>query len=307
MAILAFLLIGEKCLNLTAKDNTMGNMKYKFKNLQTAFGSLVQEISEEGSLVNSRGSKQKELIFQHMEIEDPTDILIGLPSRKFSADYAVTEWLWYLSCRPSVENIGKLAKIWTQIKDEHGQVESNYGNYLKSQWDWVIDNLLSDSDTRRATIVINDPSHKFKNPLDYPCTHYVQFMIRDNKLHMGVNMRSNDAIFGFCNDVFTFCLFQQLLFNELKHRGLSELSLGSYFHHAGSLHLYERHFKMADKILLDVKSGQSPVNRKLKLREDWRWNDIINNNLALPTTDLSKEDILAFVQKSKRRLFDEYS
>ena len=81
MAILAFLLIGEKCLNLTAKDNTMGNMKYKFKNLQTAFGSLVQEISEEGSLVNSRGSKQKELIFQHMEIEDPTDILIGLPSR----------------------------------------------------------------------------------------------------------------------------------------------------------------------------------------------------------------------------------
>ena len=49
-------------------------------------------------------------------------------------------------------------------------------------------------------------------------------------------MRSNDLVFGLCNDVFTFSLFQQLMLNELNQSGLS-LELGSYHHHAGSLHV----------------------------------------------------------------------
>ena len=107
-------------------------------------------------------------------------------------------------------NIGKLAKIWLDIQDDNGMCESNYGCYLLGdQWHWVVSELLNDRDSRRATIVINQPYHKGKNKKDYPCTQYVHFFIRDNKLHLGVNMRSNDAVFGFCNDVFTFCMFQQ--------------------------------------------------------------------------------------------------
>ena len=97
-------------------------------------------------------------------------------------------------------------------------MESNYGLYiLGNQWNYCLEELLKDPDTRRATIAINQPFHKAQNPNDYPCTQYIQFFIRENRLHLCVNMRSNDAVFGFCNDVFTFSLFQQLMLNDLNH------------------------------------------------------------------------------------------
>ena len=141
-----------------------------------------------------------------------------------------------------------MATIWRQISDKNGQVESNYGFYLKPQWEWVKQEILGDVDTRRATIVINQPYHKNKNPKDYPCTQYIQFFVRENKLNMGVNMRSNDLVFGLCNDVFTFALFQQLMLIELRDAGL-DIELGSYYHHAGSLHVYERHYDMVSEII----------------------------------------------------------
>ena len=161
--------------------------------------------------VQARNSKQKEIIFESFELSDPTRVNITIPSRKFNKRYAVAEWLWYLSANPLALNIGKLAQIWRMISDEFCEVESNYGVYLKPQWNWVKNEIVKDRDTRRATFVINQPHHKFKNSSDYPCTHYIQFFVRDNKLHLGVNMRSNDLVYGLCNDVFTFSLFQQLM------------------------------------------------------------------------------------------------
>ena len=119
--------------------------------------------------VNSRGSKQKERIFQSFVIEDPTDLNITIPARKFNENYAIAEWLWYLSADGDAKNIGKLAKIWNMISDRHGQVESNYGIYLSPQWRWVVNELLNDNDTRRATFVINHSYHKYKNEKDKRC------------------------------------------------------------------------------------------------------------------------------------------
>ena len=185
----------------------------EFNSLQECFLSL-SSLLREAKEVNSRGSTQKEVIFNSFSINDPTDILIDIPERKFSKNYAIAEWLWYLSSNPDVTNIGKFARIWRDIADDNNCVESNYGTYISPQWNWVVEELLSDRDTRRATITINQPYHKVKNKKDYPCTHYLQFMIRENRLHFSANMRSNDLVFGLCNDIFTFCLFQQLMLWE---------------------------------------------------------------------------------------------
>ena len=178
----------------------------KFNSLQDVFLNYCRHITD-APLVNSRGSTQRELLFESFEITDPTAIDIKVEDRKFSTGYALTEWLWYLSCDRNTNNIGKMAKIWNQISDNKGEVESNYGTYIAPQWSWILGELTDDRDSRRATIVINQVHHKFSNEKDYPCTQYKQFFIRENKLHMGVKMRSNDLIFGLCNDVFTFCLF----------------------------------------------------------------------------------------------------
>ena len=248
--------------------------------------------------VNARGSSQKELIFQNFELSDPTNIDITIPVRKFNPQYGVGEWLWYLSANNSSRNIGKLAKIWRVISDEHGEVESNYGVYLKPQWAWVKTELMNDPDTRRATAVINQPYHKYKNKSDYPCTHYVQFFIRDQKLHLGVNMRSNDLVFGLCNDVFTFSLFQQMMLNELNAAGM-DLALGSYFHHAGSLHVYDRHFSMIDKI---SKSSIDNHCNFFRLNSELTWEKMVEN-FSFPAIDIEKPAIYDYIDNCTNEIF----
>jgi len=271
-------------------------MREKFRNLQSCFSFFSKKLVDAPE-VNSRGSAQKELIFCNFEITDPADININIAERKFSKNYALAEWLWYVSGDPDVKNIGKLASLWTRICDDKNQVESNYGFYLRPQWNWVKNELVNDSDTRRATFVINQPYHKIKNNLDYPCTQYLQFFIRDNKLHLGVSMRSNDLVFGLCNDVFTFCLFQQLMLNELKDAGL-EIELGSYFHHAGSLHVYSRHYGMIEEISA---KEYPPPELKLYLNENFT----LNNCLNLPSADMEKKELLNYVSHAEKVLFND--
>mgnify|MGYP001272125098 CR=1 FL=1 len=270
----------------------------------SSLNHLLQHYAEDLSLapvVNARSSKQKERIFQSFQIENPTRINITIPERKFNAEYGIAEWLWYLAAERSSSNIGKLAKIWKMISDEHGEVESNYGTYLISQWDWIKKEIINDRDTRRATVVINQVHHKYKNMKDYPCTHYIQFFVRDNKLHLGVNMRSNDLIFGLCNDVFTFSLFQQLMLNELNSNGL-DLKLGNYFHHAGSLHVYEKHFAMVEKIKnsdfsIDIAAETCKLNDKVS------W-ESISRDFPFPVAESEKSEIYDYVNRVTKEIID---
>lgn len=284
-----------------------------YQNLNQALYGEIKNIEDNGLEVNSRGSHQKEVLYRNIKIEDPTDLTIVYPSRKFSDVYAKSEWLWYLSGNRNVTNIGKLAVIWDMIKDINCEVESNYGEYLfnnttktsHSQWGWIIRELRKDPDSRRATVAINQPMHKGKNALDIPCTQYLQFFIRENKLHLGVCMRSNDIVYGFCNDVFTFCLFQQMMYNELRRSTkFKTLELGNYFHHAGSMHIYDKHFKMAKNILSEY--GQyyhSKNHKKIELFKKVIYTYIYNQRLYLPTDDLSKEEIRDFVFTISKKLF----
>jgi thymidylate synthase len=277
-----------------------------FTNLNKAFYRVVSDVYEYGLNVEARGTKQKEICFYGVTLEDPTDLLISYPSRKFNPTYAVTEWLWYLSRNRSTVNIGKMAKIWDMIKDENEECESNYGEYLFStgQWDWVVKELVDDEDSRRATIAVNQPYHKKANPLDIPCTQFIQFFIRDNELNMGVCMRSNDVIFGFCNDLFTFALFHQLMYNDLK-KHYSDLKLGKYTHNAGSMHIYERHYEMAKNIIDEGGEHYSASMEQIKLRSDITSSYILSRELYLPQEDLSKEQIGQLTKHYSGELFEE--
>ena len=288
-----------------------------YKNLNEAFVESLKLLSK-GSIVNSRGSKQREILWHSMMIEDPTALSIEVPARKFRPSYAVTEWLWYLSHNPDVSNIGKLAKIWRDIADEENRVESNYGVWIHgninertglNQWEWVRDELIRDRDTRRASITINGYQHKGKNNKDYPCTQYIHFFIRDNKLHLGVHMRSNDAVFGFCNDVFTFCMYQQLMLNELNARVSGDkIELGHYYHSAGSFHIYESHFAMMDKIVANYGANHPdsvpyPDLVKYTLRDLLTLEGLQRMHVNLPYYKLTKEEINSWTEEKMELIY----
>jgi len=257
---------------------------FTYSNLNEAFWNELNNISVVGKNVESRGSKQKEVLFRSFTIQDPTDLDIVWPSRKFNATYTLAEFLWYLSRNPNSVNIGKFARIWLNIKDDEDNVESNYGCYVfGSQWDWAVKELLADKDSRRATFVIGQPYHKTKNPNDIPCTQYLQFFIRDNKLHMGTCMRSNDIVFGMSND----------------------LQIGTYHHHAGSLHLYEMHYDMAAQILEgdSYSENYSHCSGIFTLKPNITLEYIQKNELYLPSKDMTKEEIGEYAKTVSKSLF----
>jgi thymidylate synthase len=112
-------------------------------------------------------------------------------------------------------------------------------------------------------------------------------------------MRSNDVVFGFSNDVFTFTLFQQLMLNELRVAH-PKLELGSYFHHAGSMHIYDRHYKMLD---IDFDADVPEHDKRYLLKPDVTLKTIKEKELYLPIADMSKEDLSTVVNLIERELF----
>lgn len=197
-----------------------------------------------GKLQNSRdGEVVGEILNAITVINDPTRFIVTSPIRKLPMRYAVAELLWYMSSTDKISAIQPYTKAWDRMSDNGETVNSNYGHKIQSfygfnQWGLCVDMLKKDPLTRQAVIHIKDARNYITKPTkDVPCTLTLQFFIRNGKLHMTVNMRSNDLWMGFPYDVFNFCALQNLMAMELG------ISVGTYTHIAGSLHLYKRNYK----------------------------------------------------------------
>jgi thymidylate synthase len=75
-------------------------------------------------------------------------------------------------------------------------------------------------------------------------------MVRDERLHMVVSMRSNDAFKGLPHDVFSFTMMQEIAARML------EVDLGEYAHFASSLHLYDEDAGAAEAFLKEGVQGR---------------------------------------------------
>jgi thymidylate synthase len=179
-------------------------------------------------------------------IETPLDRTITTEWRNFNEDYAEYEWEWYKEGNPDAREISKRAKIWATCMDEWGNVNSNYGYQWNrgdalSQIDYVYHELKNNPLSRRAVISIYDGKENHLYRRDTPCTLSISFSIEDDKLQMAVHMRSNDLVFGFCNDQYCFSKLQEMLSQRLN------IEAGEYHHSVVDLHIYERHFDMKTK------------------------------------------------------------
>lgn len=215
-----------------------------YNNATEAFENLYESIIKKGILTNIGTKALYDVI---IEIKNPEDRDIKTKWRKWSKKYAEREWNWYQSGNRSVEEIKKYAPIWDKMHNGNNIVNSNYG------WQWMrnnqlkkcIDQLNENKNTRQAWISIFDGKEKDEYKYDTPCTLAIGFDIKpnSNKLDMTVIMRSNDLVYGFCNDQYCFSKLQELVANILK------LQVGTYTHVAHDLHIYECHYNLKQKNL----------------------------------------------------------
>lgn len=177
----------------------------------------------------------------------PKARIIRTEWRKWSEKYAEREWQWYLSQNRSVEEIKKYAPKWDEMHGGDNIVNSNYGWQWgrNNQLDKCIEQLKQNPDTRQAWFSIFDGKEKDQYKYDTPCTMCVGFDIKpykgEKQLDMTVIMRSNDLIYGFCNDQYCFSKLQELVATELN------VSVGHYYHFAHDLHIYKKHFNLKQK------------------------------------------------------------
>lgn len=209
-----------------------------------AFQQICENLTVDGITRKTRNGQQMiELLDVIVEIADPRRRVISTVERGFPVKCAKREFLWYMTHNPKVDLIGKYLPFWKECSDDGETVNSNYGTIWHEQIDSVIarlKNALKEEEAdRRATIAIYDKSFANYHGKDMPCTLNVTLNVRDNKLYMSNTMRSNDVVTGFCIDQFTWTCLQELIANELG------IEVGTYTHHAVSMHVYERHFDLA--------------------------------------------------------------
>lgn len=193
--------------------------------------------------------------------------------------YVKSELDWYKSMDLSIighEGI-ESNPTWQSCctKDDKKEINSNYGWCVfseenGSQYDECLNVLKKDKTTRNAIIVYNRPSiykdYKRDGMHDMICTMYSHFFIRDNKLFMVHNMRSNDVRYGFiCSDLAWNCFVYQNMYEDLKET-YPDLEVGTIIWTSDSMHIYDRHYDDLKK-LFEERTAFSEAKR-----QNW-WND----------------------------------
>jgi thymidylate synthase len=214
----------------------------------------------------------KEISNAALVIDDPYFPLYENEVRSSQFKYIAGETVWYFTGRKDIKFIDKFSKFWKQLDNGDGTVNSAYGNLIfkeplsdgRNQWQWALDSLIEDRDSRQAILHFNKPSHQWQGNKDFVCTLNGIFQIRDNRLNFTVDMRSNDLILGTATDIAFFCLLQQQMLSHLQLH-YPNLKMGNYTHIVHSLHIYERHFDLVKRMLAGpfIQMSYPPLRKNL--------------------------------------------
>ena len=202
--------------------------------------AFIAKYKDESYVTDKTGVKTIEIVNASFVATEPA--IFGTPNQ----EYIKREIDWYNSMSLNVNDLQPTPKIWEMISSRNGFINSNYGNLIYSyangkQYENVRATLAASPDSRRAVMIYTRPSmhseYNYNGMSDFICTNAVQYMIRDNKLHVVVQMRSNDVVFGYRNDYAWAKHVLDKMANDLN------VESGDIHWNVGSLHIYERHFK----------------------------------------------------------------
>lgn len=222
-----------------------------FDSLDDACVSALSSLLADGRPVAPRGLKTLELFSAAFTLRRPRNRCIANSERRWNLPLAIGEFCWHVSGSNELQFIEYYAKRWREFAEDGSTIRGScYGhrifgqpNESPSQWQQIVELLRKDPASRRAVLNFQEPAEDLITQKDIPCASTMQFLVRDSRLHAITCMRSNDVIWGLPYDVFLFTMFQELLASELG------LTLGTYTRTVGSLHLYERHFDLARRVI----------------------------------------------------------
>lgn len=195
------------------------------------------ELLKKGVSVTSTRGISFELIGVMLELKNPRARL-SRTETKGKVFSGLAELLWYLSGSNELAFIGYYLTQYKKESDDGLTIFGGYGPRLFDnrgidQIANVVALLAEKGGSRRAVIQLFNAEDLAAPHKDIPCTCLLQFMRRNNQLHMVTYMRSNDAFWGIPHDFFAFTMLQEIIASKLG------IGLGTYRHAVGSLHIYK--------------------------------------------------------------------
>ena len=225
-----------------------------------AYARIVGDLMS-ADQCGTRGGETREIMSVTVRSDDPRQRLFIRDGYNlaFQLQEAIAYW--------TGQNPGHVHRYNTNMERfmTDGKLEgSAYGRYLRhiphDQIDRVINQLRENPETRQAIINFHQSGVERYDGPDVACTVYMQFLIRNNELHVITSMRSQDMLWGYPYDVHNFQWIQEVV------AGILDVDLGTYTHRMNSCHYYtefekkiidsRKHYKMytMPDIRLDEKS-----------------------------------------------------
>lgn len=230
------------------------NAPRRFATLDELYRSTLEEVYCRYEFMSApRGHLEREILGYGASIENPRARFCRHPKRKQNIVFNYAEALWYLSGKNDLQFIAHYApSIARYSADGRTLPGTGYGARLlrfgprgMNQIERALD-LLSrdDPDSKRVFLQIFDAGENlYRDNIDVSCTLGLQLLLRDAKLHMVAFMRANDAYVGLLSDVFSFTFLQEYCACALG------CEVGTYSHHVGSMHVYERNCESVEELL----------------------------------------------------------
>ena len=250
-----------------------------YDNIHDAYlGTLADVLDNPDYRCAPRGQEIYEKVDYQFRVLKPEAVSVVTkdPERnKVIASYTAKEMELYNSCSNRVEDFARASKFWEKIANEDGTINSAYGfliwkhksighsayelwntenryttgdEAMRTPWEWSLECLKSDKDTRQAVMKFNLPEHGYKGVLDFPCTMHGNWHIREDRLLLSIVMRSNDLNRGLLYDISFFISLMDRMVDELKPT-YPNLQKGHYTHTAQSAHIYEKEMPQILKML----------------------------------------------------------
>ena len=181
--------------------------------------------------------------------------MITLRNNTGTVKRAIDEILWIWQ-KKSNEIKELNSHIWDQWAREDGTIGKAYGYQMAKKYkfktkegikemdqvDYVLYLLKNDPASRR--ILTNIFVHEDLKDMNLePCAYSTQWLVKDGKLHLILNQRSQDMLAANGWNTMQYsallCMFAQV----------SGLEVGTLTHNIGDCHIYDRHIPLVEKLI----------------------------------------------------------
>lgn len=213
-------------------------MIFRTDDLGKDYPFLLNEVREWGNVVESRAGETSEILNLRLELMNPR---LCITSRKgFSRAFMEEEIIQLLAGKYDRDRLQAISPVAASLIT----AATAYGPRVKGQLQAIASELKQNPESRRAVIYVGRPTDLLQTDEtqltagEMPCTMTWQFHQRQGFLHMTVNMRSWDLVWGLAYDVPSFVSVLLALCDHLKVRP------GTYVHNAGSGHIYAKHYEI---------------------------------------------------------------